>query len=89
MNIRPEVMKFAEAMERKLQENDYKGGWQDMWPGDLLRRIDQEWAEVKGCNDEELLGEAADVANFLMMLCDVRGCLLEKMDATEPGCGHR
>ena len=34
--LRPEVQIFAEAMERKLRENDHKGGWDDM-PSRWLR----------------------------------------------------
>jgi hypothetical protein len=83
-NIRPEVMKFAEAMERKLKLNEYKVGWKGMdgrawWtmsPEDLMTRVEEELEEVKSCeSDSELLGEAADVSNFLMMLCDVKGLL--------------
>lgn len=74
--IRREVMKFAEAMECKLQENERKGGWKEMSPKELLGRIDEELTELKQCRSRfEQLGEAADVANFLMMLCDVCGLL--------------
>ena len=76
LNIRPEVMRFAEAMERKLRENHWKGGWQDMSPGDILLRVREELKELTDCDDDfKLLGEAADVANYLMMLCDVKGML--------------
>lgn len=39
LDVRPEVAKFALAMEEKLRENDWKGGWQDMNNGELLLRI--------------------------------------------------
>lgn len=76
MYIRPAIRMIAEEMERQLQENEQKGGWQDMSPGDLLLRAEEELEEVKNCNvDSELLGEVADVFNFLMMFCDVKGLL--------------
>ena len=82
MEIRPEVMKFAEAMERQLRENDYKGGWKDDPLDYLMIRTVGELGELINCHtdsdsakDLRFLDEAADVANFLMMLCDVRGHL--------------
>ena len=46
IEIRPEVMKFAEAMERKLQENDHKSGWQHMSASGILGRIQDESSEL-------------------------------------------
>ena len=89
MFIRPEVMRFAEAMERKLKLNDYKGGWKGrdgrahwaMPPEELLDRAEKEFEELKSCDiDNDVLDEAADVANYLMMMCDVRGHLKEVSD---------
>lgn len=42
---RPEVVAFADAMERKLRANDYKGGWKDMAPHLLLMRVFDELDE--------------------------------------------
>ena len=81
VHIRPEVMRFAEAMENKLRANGSKGyyGWKDMTPLELLSRVEDELTELKKLKadapDSVMLGEAADVANFLMMLCDVCGLL--------------
>lgn len=81
MEIRPKVMKFAEAMERKLIENEGKGGWEDCSVGYLVKRTKEELRELvllsnAGLDDASFfLDEAADIANFLMMLCDVRGHL--------------
>ena len=76
MKVRREVQLFAEAMERKLRENDYKGGWKDCPEDYLMTRITDELEELEA-KDSSILDEAADVANFLMMLCDVRGHLQE------------
>ncbi len=79
--IRPVVIKFAEAMENELRVNGSKGycGWKDMTPVELLSRVEDELKELKELSadapDSVMLGEAADTANFLMMLCDVCGLL--------------
>lgn len=84
LHIRPEVIKFAEAMENELRVNGSKGyrGWKDMTPVELLSRVEDELKELKELKelsadapDSIMLGEAADAANFLMMLCDVCGLL--------------
>ena len=87
--LRPEVRKFAEAMERKLRQNDNKGGWK--YPGALeylVDRLETECIELKMELDMQskqiyrpkmlVLREAADVANFAMMIADVCGALGEK-----------
>lgn len=93
MEIREEVMRFAKAMERKLRMNDYKGGWKGrdgrahwaMSPEVLLERVEEELVELKKRDvnsdvvDTGVLDEAADVANYLMMLCDVKGLLCERL----------
>jgi NTP pyrophosphatase (non-canonical NTP hydrolase) len=45
--IRPEVRKFAEAMEEVLKENDHKGGWDDVDPGELSEKLAEEVREVQ------------------------------------------
>lgn len=82
---RPEVVAFADAMERKLRANDWKGGWKDDAPGALMDRVREEFDEAQRAHlayprdtDEyrqNLLDESADVANMLMMVCDVAGAL--------------
>ena len=73
--LRPEVLKFAEAMERNLVENEHKGDWNGCETAYLLPRSRQDFAEFEECVDHGVscLDEAADVANFLMMVCDVLG----------------
>ena len=66
--IRSEVMWFAEQMERKLRANDHKGGWRNDYIRHLNYRLGLEQVELnvaltKGIA-EEIISEAADVANF-------------------------
>jgi NTP pyrophosphatase (non-canonical NTP hydrolase) len=88
---RPEVVAFADAMERQLRANDHKGGWRDEHHDDLLARLREETEELAGVLDlgqgnsahfypndpngpkwsDEVRREAADVANFAMMIADV------------------
>ncbi len=90
--IRKSVMEFAIRMEARLKENDYKGGWEDCDPDDLLDMMEEEIAELSyamfgscpkcgnqdyGREDayfdedaESVKDEAADVANFAMMIFD-------------------
>lgn len=83
---RPEVQAFAEAMERKLRQNDHKGGWKKESVAWLEKRLTEEGAELaheikkfrdkqETADKERLLSEMADFMNFLMMLADVTGCL--------------
>ena len=83
MTVRWQVRAFAEAMERKLAANDHKGGWEDCSIDYLIKRLRQETSELlKVAGDreartltneeaEKVLNEAADVANFAMMIADV------------------
>lgn len=72
--IRSAVYELAFAMEEKLRKNEHKGGWADCSWSYLQHRLDEELREldhaiVFGTPLETLL-EAADVANFLMMIVD-------------------
>ncbi len=85
--IRPEVLWFAQQMERKLRENEGKGGWAACRAQWLWERMMQESRELKGLLDmkseqyaqrghlheciDDVIAEAADVANFAMMIADV------------------
>jgi NTP pyrophosphatase (non-canonical NTP hydrolase) len=86
--LRPEVQAFAKLMERQLRANDFKGGWDRDPPLALLRRLRQETDELEQVltdldeagevfdDDRVEIGcEAADVANFAMMVADVMGSL--------------
>ena len=89
--LRPEVRAFARAMEEKLRENDHKPGWKNDSDRSLLGRAYEELEELREeCSalsiddggrgmrlrtPHTILGEAADVANMVMMVADVRGGL--------------
>ncbi len=85
--LRPKLVAFARVMERKLRENDHKGGWEDEDIEWLMERLTGEVAELSKAlttpNDGPLserrrrsaVREAADVANFAMMVADVLGGL--------------
>lgn len=74
------VQWFAQEMERKLQENDYKGGWQGESPFRFANRIHDEWGELadalfrfhtKPSNADAVIAECADIANFALMIADI------------------
>lgn len=66
---------FLGEMQLKLQENSHKEGWINLHYPYLLRRIGGELAElrraIKKGDEEEIIREAADVANFAMMIADI------------------
>ena len=71
------LFEFASAMMTELQRNSYKGGWHHCSDAYLLRRLRDEVNELekearrrKGRNTEAIVSEAADVANFAMMIAD-------------------
>lgn len=76
--IRPEVVAFAEAMEAKLNLNDHKEHWNKQSMSYLVQRLREEMLElrdklntpIKDLEPGEILSEAADVANFAMMIAD-------------------
>lgn len=79
--LRGPVVRFAVLMEEVLEDNDRKGGWSHMTTGELLRRAGQELKELrkalkkKGEDSKHICDEAADVANFCMMIADNSGGL--------------
>jgi hypothetical protein len=68
--LRPVVQWFAEQMELQLRANDHKGGWAGDSTESLLDRLDEEVAELRECSSKREIEEAADVANFAMMIAD-------------------
>lgn len=48
-NLRPDVRCFAREMERVLRMNDYKGGWHDCSPEELMNKFSEEVREVVNC----------------------------------------
>ena len=93
MKLRPEVQRFAELMERVLRENDHKGGWEDESEDYLIERLEGEAHELRRAlclrcqtclarnmddpDSSEVLHEAADVANFAMMIACNEGGLMD------------
>lgn len=84
ITLRPEVRWFAEQMELKLRANDHKPGWKDDAVVDLLTRLEEELAELREAIDESepaqrVIEEAADVANFCLMISDNAQAVEEAM----------
>jgi NTP pyrophosphatase (non-canonical NTP hydrolase) len=82
--MRPEVLAFAWLMERELRANDHKPGWKHDSQRQLLNRLHQEVRELHNeilqpawsmPNYQRVPKEAADVANFAMMIADNAGGL--------------
>lgn len=76
MELRAEVQRFAEAMENKLLKNDWKRHWSHMNIQYLSMRLSQEREELRKAvergDPEEILSEAADVANFAMFIAETK-----------------
>lgn len=72
LGVRGDVAVFAAAMESKLKLNDHKGGWSDCDKHWLMTRLYEEADELCDAVNRgvgtEIQGEAADVANFAMMI---------------------
>ncbi len=91
MKLRPEVQAFAELMEENLRKHDAPRGprgWRTDGAASLRRRLRDELAELDDAllqrqddgwpdwHGPAIAKEAADVANFAMMIADVCGGLL-------------
>lgn len=75
---RPAVTWFASQMEKKLKENDYKGGWGTMTFEDLFILMKKEaneilasWMASEKKDPQAIIRECADVANYCMMIADI------------------
>lgn len=76
--LRPEVGAFADLMEGELRKHDNRPGWKECDPEWLMARLKEEAAELARAilsHEESIPAEAADVANFAMMIADVEGGL--------------
>ena len=75
--VRPEVAIFARKMHEKLNDNDHKGGWDncsfEFLMGRLLEEVSELYIELYNGNSDSVISEAADVANFAMMIADQAG----------------
>jgi len=78
MKLRPELLRFAEAMERKLRTHDkYRGkDVSGFDPQFCIDRISEELGELKSAYENgvvpDILDESVDVANFAMMLWNTK-----------------
>ncbi|MCJ7831317.1 MAG: hypothetical protein MUP86_02175 [Dehalococcoidia bacterium] len=80
-HVRPEVAAFALLMERELAKHDDRSGWKACNRKWLLDRLLGEAKELDRClwGPSDCIGhEAADIANFAMMIADVGGALAPK-----------
>lgn len=76
MQVREEIILFAEDMERKLRLNDHKGLWGTLediaWFLDALKEEVRELEDaIAGEPAENVVLECADVANFALMIADM------------------
>lgn len=86
--LRPEVIWFAQKMEERLAANDDKGGWGTESDEYLIKRIKEETEELEVAINSQIADEAADVANFAMMIADnntPRRPMRARMTADPPG----
>jgi NTP pyrophosphatase (non-canonical NTP hydrolase) len=86
------VFTFAEAMATELANNRHKGGWESEKVPWLLNRAEQELRELKTAirkkrNPNEVLSEAADVANFCMMIVDNYTAEIEEAEERKANSG--
>jgi NTP pyrophosphatase (non-canonical NTP hydrolase) len=94
--IRPELTTFVEHMEAALKANDHKGGWEEMSLFELIGRCRQEFFELEQALSamrhdksdvqrlQRVIEEAADVANFAMMIADnaARSCRIREAEVS-------
>ncbi len=70
--MRRELEIFSGIMELKLGLNDHKGGWENVGLEDLMEKLKGEVNELADAMEREpdmnILFEAADVANYAMMI---------------------
>ena len=68
------VRLFHRLMISVLEANAWKGGWEETDPEDLMQRLEGEVEElrnaVKSRDVRQIAREAADVANYAMMVVD-------------------
>ena len=78
---REEILAFNQLMERKLQNNGWKGDWGTCTTDFLFDKLVEKVKELKVRLEDEtqtglnIANEAANAANFAMMIADVVGGL--------------
>lgn len=90
--MRPEVRKFAKAMEAVLEENDYKGGWEEETIDYLYEKLQEEIKEVYlearkfdyfGGMPDEIKGDTADLCHELVDVANVCMMLRARLEETK------
>lgn len=80
--IRPDLQRFFDAMVYKLRRNKHKGRWEDLNVDKTGLLLDEEMEELRDAirdgSTMEILMEAADVANFAMIMANI------SLEAKEP-----
>jgi len=90
-DVRPEVITFAIKMERKLRENDHKGGWLNDYYDYLITRLEDEVEELKIAYKKGngvltgIASECCDIANYAIRDTKTAGA----DGIIEPGCVDR
>jgi len=95
LELRPKVWAFAQAMERVLRANDWKGGWESMDKHEIIGRLYEEMQELReevlrprmSINDAQVLKKSVDVANFAMFMADIFGTLPVTAAPQQPAGG--
>ena len=71
----PEIRRFFDAMLFKLRKNAHKGKWEGMHPDVARQMMSDELHELNKAFEEnnsvEILLEAADVANFCLIVANI------------------
>ena len=69
------LLEFANEMQKKLDDNSHKTGWDQCSDAYLLNRLRQETGELARAvarkdDPKAIIREAADVANFAYFIAD-------------------
>jgi hypothetical protein len=89
LELRPEILRFAQIMESKMREGETKrGDWRSYTLPELLRRMKEERDELyrelwnpKGIDKAKVVRETADNANVQMMIAVVIGEMESEVQA--------
>ena len=89
--VRARHKAFAQVQWQNLEANMHKGGWSHDTPSSLFTRLLEEVEELRAAlmdreSPSSVAKEAADVANFAMMLADVAGDLAERTEEEAKRC---
>jgi hypothetical protein len=84
LDLRPEVMAFAQLMEGRLRKHDAEKGlsWKQMSLSDLCVQVTSKSFRLEDAIRygfyDEMLKHAIDTANYCMMIDDVAGAFRNK-----------